>query len=257
MLKTVTMTGADDSVSPADLILISQRFPFVEWGILVSRRQQGNPRYPSLDWIKRLCASLASSPVKINLSLHMCGSFVREFLIGDDKVVSHLQPYWKHFQRVQLNTHGEGHEFTSEGARLINEHLSKEFIIQYDNINDHIIDHCHDYNVGNIAALFDLSHGAGIVPAEWPNKLSGIKCGYAGGLGPDNLESELKKIRWAADRDSGMFEYWIDMETKVRDYINNGTVENPSQGRDIFDLNKVRRCLEIAAPYVTQSTVPA
>ena len=35
MLQTVTLTGADDSVNPEDLIAISKEFPFVEWGILI------------------------------------------------------------------------------------------------------------------------------------------------------------------------------------------------------------------------------
>jgi hypothetical protein len=36
-LKTVTITGADDAVDPEELLQIQQRYPFVEWGILLSR----------------------------------------------------------------------------------------------------------------------------------------------------------------------------------------------------------------------------
>ena len=56
--------------------------------------------------------------------------------------------------------------------------------------------------------------------------------GYAGGLGPDNLRTEIPKIAEA----SGRHDFWIDMEGKVRD------------DSDRLDLSKVRRVLEICAP---------
>ena len=64
--------------------------------------------------------------------------------------------------------------------------------------------------------------------------------GYAGGLGPDNIESELQRIAAAA----GDAPFWIDMETRVR-----------SDNDEQFDLNKVRRCLEITAPLVSTESV--
>lgn len=36
MIKLITMTGADDSIRPQDLLPISEKFPRVEWGILLS-----------------------------------------------------------------------------------------------------------------------------------------------------------------------------------------------------------------------------
>lgn len=51
MLERVTITGADDSTDISQLVELSQEFPFVEWGILVSRRSEGGPRFPSREWI--------------------------------------------------------------------------------------------------------------------------------------------------------------------------------------------------------------
>ena len=34
---TVTITGADDSIQPSQLLDLQKEFPFVEWGILLSR----------------------------------------------------------------------------------------------------------------------------------------------------------------------------------------------------------------------------
>ncbi len=45
-IDKVTLTGADDSVRPAELVEISQQYPLVEWGILFSKSQQGTARFP-------------------------------------------------------------------------------------------------------------------------------------------------------------------------------------------------------------------
>lgn len=54
MLRRVTLTGADDTVSPHELAALSARYPFVEWGILVSRcpPEHGRHRFPSLPWLE-------------------------------------------------------------------------------------------------------------------------------------------------------------------------------------------------------------
>ncbi len=106
----------------------------------------------------------------------------------------------------------------------------KEFIFQYDNVNTVFVDLAKQAKV-NFSALFDLSHGIGILPSEWPNLLDGVKCGYAGGLSPENLEEQIKRI----EEKAGDTEIWIDMETHVR-----------SNYDMLFDLQKVRQCLDIA-----------
>jgi hypothetical protein len=99
--------------------------------------------------------------------------------------------------------------------------------------------------------------GAGILPREWPKPIyldvhpgddgCGVQQhryhGYAGGLGPDNLAEQIPLILAAAAGNEHTAEgrIWIDMETRVR-----------SSDDRTFDLAKVRRCLEIAAPYVKQ-----
>jgi hypothetical protein len=88
-----------------------------------------------------------------------------------------------------------------------------------------------------VSALFDKSGGAGILPTEWPELLNGIKCGYAGGLSPENLEEQIKLIEhkaWSS-------EIWIDMETHVR-----------SDEDAVLDLEKVIECLTIASQYVSK-----
>ena len=69
----VTMTGADDSINPNELIEISKKYPFVEWGILVSRNSQGSNRFPSLQWMDKLHEL---NTVNLLLSCHLCGTYI-------------------------------------------------------------------------------------------------------------------------------------------------------------------------------------
>lgn len=80
----------------------------------------------------------------------------------------------------------------------------------------------------NILALFDASGGRGLERQEWPAHLGDWDCGYAGGLGPDNLRRELPRIAAAA----GPSPYWIDMESKLR------------EGDDRFSVALARQALD-------------
>lgn len=232
MITKVTITGADQSIHPQALADLSGDFPFVEWGILVSRKQSSGPRFPSAGWILELAAvknefNLNHPGLPMQLSMHLCGAYVREFLKGDfhfwDNLPAHL------FERVQLNTHGEPHTWSPfRVAHFIASHSRHEFIFQYDNVN-HVVT---AYELDKVSALYDLSHGAGILPEFWPLPLKNCKYGYAGGLGPHNLKEQMEEINQV----SGNEEVWIDMETQVRS----------GSSLEKFDLDKVHRCLEIA-----------
>jgi hypothetical protein len=244
MIKVVTMTGADESVKPGQLFDLSRKFPFVEWAILVSRNSTGaRARFPSIDWIKKLidvAATTKHSDAPMKLSLHLCGDYVREVLWGDiDFVYEDLQGIWPAFDRVQINTHGIAHDF--DGKRLVETLTAfpeKEFIFQYDNMNDGALNSCIDARV-NCSALFDMSHGAGIAPKHWPDLLPDVKCGYAGGISPTNISGHVASINELV----GNKETWIDMETHVRS-------SNDKQ----FDLSKVNDCLTQFATYTKLST---
>ena len=55
IINKVTFTGADDSVSVEKLAELIKEHPYIELGILVSRKSTGLvPRYPSLHWIDEL-----------------------------------------------------------------------------------------------------------------------------------------------------------------------------------------------------------
>lgn len=242
MITRVTITGADDSIQPAELLTLQREFPFVEWGILLSRSSMGSSRFPSALWLMTLARyqeSLKYADEPLTLSAHLCGRWVKEILIGKFDFVDALTPeLWSIFDRVQINTHAEPHEFSSFAFGRLSEYFpAKEFIFQYDDVNTQLVDYA-DLSGLKHSALFDLSHGVGKLPSQWPDLLPNTKCGYAGGLSPHNLKAQIERIEVKA----GSAEIWIDMETHVR-----------SNGDQLFDLTKVRTCLEIASEYVQQS----
>ncbi len=234
-LDRVTITGADDSITPEELIPLSERYPFVEWGILFSGSRQGSPRYPTWEWVGDLVK--AQEQHAMNLSAHLCGRWVRELVLKGKFSFPAGSALWPHVQRVQLNFHGQFHKGCDMWYEELRRNQEKEYILQYDGVNDPECNRLLHSPHFNAVPLFDKSGGAGVVPNEWPSSILSIYCGYAGGLGPKNLAEEIRRIEQAA----GDERIWIDMETKVR-----------SDGDRQFDLEKVKRCLELAKPFVTE-----
>jgi hypothetical protein len=241
-LDRVTITGADESVDPAELATISKKFPFVEWGILFSGSRRGVPRYPGLDWLERLDNCLRVG-LTMNLSAHLCGRWVRDLVLyADFSWKAAYREFYGIFQRIQLNFHGEYHrrvtgfdtvlldESPMRAMHGMPERPGKQFILQCDGVNDAAAEELVPWV--NAVPLFDTSGGAGQLPEEWPDAWPGVYCGYAGGLGPDNLQEELRRIERAAGKER----IWIDMERRVR-----------SDDDRQFDLDKVRRVLYVAS----------
>jgi hypothetical protein len=239
-LNRVTITGADDSVRPLDLIQLSKEYPFVEWAILVSAKHtnsDGSPRFPSLAWLYELNAVM--NP-EVDLAMHVCGSWVRRLLLGTAPPALG-EMFLFPFNRVQLNFHAESLDCMElPFLKALRAFGNRQIIFQIDGNMGGVF-----FNMAwppskssqllNAVPLFDMSHGAGVLPEAWPKPLGDIYHGYAGGLGPDNLAEQIPLILKASQ---GAW-IWIDMETKVRS-------ENDKQ----FDLVKVRRCLDAAAPFI-------
>jgi tRNA-splicing ligase RtcB len=275
MLKTVTVTGADDSVKPSDLAEIAAEYPFVEFGILFRGTQDrekspvpNRPRFPSFDWVLDLLSGYGSK-YHLALSCHLCGQAVHDFLEG--VFLGAPQPLNIHFRRAQINTHGIVHAFDARRLRETVHRMTlnnQQVIFQHDGVNSDIMLSCvgryvhkgigstigsviattgtiipaavgvdiDDHDGFDIAALYDLSHGGGVLPEKWDHPLAktAIPCGFAGGLSPENVASQIAKIQDVM----GEADFWIDAETHLR-----------SADDRQFDLAKVRRFLEAAKPY--------
>lgn len=205
MLQTVTITGADDTTSIPQLLEISGEYPFVEWGILVSQRAEGSLRFPSRDWIDELVAVSHG----LRLSMHVCGAWVRQMFVGELRWED-LPSCFPVVERIQINTHAERHASTVQFIDKLAERGNVQFIFQWDGVNDHMIYAAKAAGL-NVAALFDTSGGAGVLPEKWIPPSPDFPCGYAGGLGPENVVAQIRKIEAVCPKP-----YWIDMERRVR-----------------------------------------
>jgi len=77
----------------------------------------------------------------------------------------------------------------------------------------------------NHAMLFDASGGRGQIATTLEAPQFGIPCGYAGGIGPDNVLERVSAINAMA----GDLDTWIDMESSLR---------TATGATDRFDLQK-------------------
>ncbi len=224
LLTHCTLTGADDAVDPAALVALAKTHPFVEWGVLFSPKHVGTARYPSHAWIDKF---LDVAP-EARKAAHLCGGALQQFIDGDPALMALLSG----FARIQLNFNAR-HTQVSVPALLHRVEACPDwaYITQYhaDNASLPAI----FTRVTRHGVLFDASGGRGVTPGCWPAPLPGLVCGYAGGLGPDNLAEALREVTTKI----GSGRAWVDMESGVRDV------------RDAFDLAKVERCLALAAPY--------
>jgi len=233
IVEIVTVTGADDSVQPQELISIVQDFPFVEFGILLSKNQQGNKRFPSRNWLEQLY--ILWQQEDFALSGHLCGRWVRDLCLGKPSFFKEFGYIWEMFGRFQLNFHAESHPVNSEEfSKILRQYfVNKPVIFQMDGVNENIYYSMAGQQDISVYLLFDASGGCRLLPKEWPKQFDRY-CGYAGGLSPINVNKELERILEVANGP-----IWIDAETLLR-----------SENDKLFDLGKVRLFLETAKPWV-------
>jgi hypothetical protein len=71
ILDKITVTGADESTQIDDLYSIQEKYPFVEFGILIRStdiiKSSFYSRFPSVEWLNRLAAK--SQEKKLNLAM--------------------------------------------------------------------------------------------------------------------------------------------------------------------------------------------
>lgn len=240
-IDILTLTGADNTVQQQPLHDLTAQFPFVEWGILLSNTAEGKNRFPSTEWICDLVAGYEHRKHKPQLSGHLCGRWVRDICAGNWSFLDDRPEFSGYFTRFQLNFHSYLHKIKDmdkfvEGFKDPRLSFCKQFIFQLDDVNNEILEVAQKNDI-NAAGLFDTSGGAGVLPKEWPESLREY-CGYAGGLGPQNLREQMELL----DTVVGDRTVWVDMETHVRDYDN-----------DDFDYEKCRQCLEIGKEWVDGS----
>lgn len=228
-LSHITFTGIDERTDVKRLKQIQKKFPFVEFGVLLSYKWHENGN--------RFLNPIILSILKgqgLNLSAHFCGRAAIDVAVGNMfKIKSLLGNNSRIFKRCQLNIKAD--RYLAELRHLKPIPYIDEVIIQM-----HTIELCQQFLNGQRprfeSYLIDGSCGCGI---ETPIQIitsSGIHIGYAGGIGPNNVAEILRNLLKYPSEEK----FWIDMETSVRNC------------EDWFDLDKVERVLEIAKSITTE-----
>lgn len=227
-LTKVTFTGVDERTDLKRLARLQRAFPFAEFGFLISKdwRQNGN-RFPNPNIMWNLANQWSQQP--FSLSLHMCGELAMEAAKGDWSYdtfseAMNAPELITIFERVQLNVSSkplfdELHRFRKGRSELIVQMRSASICKQF----------LESGSPEGMSYLIDSSGGRGIdTPIEVVDA-PGIHIGYAGGIGPENVESKLRTLLEYDSKEK----FWIDMETRVR------------TKDEWLDLDKVEQVLEI------------
>lgn len=202
----ITFTGVDEQTNLAELPL------GVEYGVLFTMSPDGRNRYPSRRNAAEMMSAMATGGHAV--ALHICGARARSALVDCQLMDLTAFP-----DRIQVNGRLEPWELEA----ICRHHASHEIITQANKWNASLL----DWECDNHAILVDASGGRGRSPAEWKRPSTEKTVGFAGGLGPDNIVAELRRVRPVAVGD-----WWIDMEGKLRDQD------------DWFDVSRVRAVLE-------------
>jgi len=256
-LRALGFCGADDSVHPNMLAMISQSYPIVEFGVLFRPDKEGRPRYATSTWVKRLQAVAAQCQknehtTQMKLAAHFCGSRVNQVLSGDDAFLK--ETILGTFQRVQINAtavngvdmsplaDGNIESTLQQFVDLVTRNRELEFILQKNDETKPLWNGLLQMNSEeagtsgslppNVSMLVDDSKGTGVLSATpWPKPPEEYSIGYAGGIGPDNIHKILADVVQAGSGKS----IWIDMESSLRSTKND---------MDVFDLDKCYQVID-------------
>lgn len=205
-----TFTGVDEFSSLDSIKTISKKYPFVEWGVLLStseNRAFNGHRYPGVEWLTNNLPTLGriAKETGCSIALHVCGGETKKLLRQEESSVAlKLIGY---VNRVQINFAYKEPQI-QELKSLCQKFSDKIFITQHNHKN---ADLYLKVKSPNHQVLFDASGGRGIDCEVWVQPLDGKVCGYAGGLGLDNIKNQFEKIKAVAKN-----VFWIDMEGKIR-----------------------------------------
>lgn len=206
-LTTITLTGADERTDIGHLVKLADAHPYLELGLLYTATPDGRNRYPSLGWLLQ-----ASYALRGRCAIHVCGRAARQQLREGA-----LKNLVGNAARVQVNGTVHPDEVLPLANRvpiLITQHNATNLPLATTRI------------AVNHRLLVDGSGGTARSPERWECPDTHLRVGFAGGLGPDNIESEITKIHAVAKG-----RYWVDLEGKLRT-------------EDWFDLTLCERFLQ-------------
>ena len=206
-LRHITFTGIDDSTDLNEVQRIQEQYPYVEWGLLLSKKRSGfDPRYPS----RHILCELENRG--LNLSAHICGIFAREIAATNNwnNFFRFIEFRQSIFQRAQLNIADYKFE-NMGGTNLTPPYWLKEIIIQQKNTNEIDFYKAMRFKRNYVSILFDASDGRGIKTTNFElAQIENIKAGYAGGINAENIKKMLPFLL-----DFSYHPFWSSSETTL------------------------------------------
>ncbi len=239
IIHTIALAGIDNNVSIEDILELVHSFPQVELGICLSQASMGKARYPTIDYLTAL-----AEHKHVRLSAHICGQWMKDILLGKATIKEDLSSIWDRFSRIQFNyvdylTNEEkvAGDYKTKAENLLrtvkeNYFTGKGLIFP---LNPHSEVLLNEYVLGHHFAqvLHDCSMGLGKLPEKWPAPFHSYHTGYAGGLSPENIATEVVRISEVVPDNTAI---WIDAESGLR--TNNE-----------FDMQKAITFCQIANSY--------
>mmetsp|Transcript_8327 Transcript_8327/g.15870 ORF Transcript_8327/g.15870 Transcript_8327/m.15870 type:complete len:287 (-) Transcript_8327:160-1020(-) len=284
-LCQVTITGADTNTDIPKFLQVAQKYPYVEWGMLIARGETGDPKYPSLEWfdelVKQRDALEKANNIKLQFSVHMCNDLVLELAdSGSTEAFQHnsFGRVLDRFDRVQLN-------FTRSimGGTLNKEKLfaalanrPHTFVFQLPDFSEQSLMLVYEARARGIKALpfFDLSSGRGILPESWPAPAMPVEPHITAPPQPHTEEKKEEKEEGVGEEvcsGAGLprlvFGYSgglgpqnvVENVTKIQEQAekHNYTywvdMETRVRTDNQFDLSKCVNVLELTAPFLEKS----
>lgn len=231
MISTVSICGVDDSVAPEDLVEISAKYPFVEWGLNLCSNTEPRPAYPSDGWLE----DLRNQADRLRVRGILQGRWERDMLNGILSLKEERPDIWDTIQRVQIDIRN-GYTNLLDTLCLITD---KEAILVSQTDNYHEV-------MGMQLNAFPLFTGLNVQSTK--STKSTKYCGY------EITEKDLCKFNRQGDR------FWISIDgfrhpngitmnlLKVEKFLDKVEkfVTNDSWFRALLETNEMKKRFSLA-----------
>ena len=241
MLKHVgiVMTGR---VEYAPLCELQERFPFVEFGVQMTKSKWTES---ATDWLKR------TRNKGLCLVAHISGpAWIQEIFEG--KFQERLDVYdWELFQRIQVNIGKAprmrrktyypelieklGVDTIAENLKGLPPEIEMIFQIRRDFFPCYLeLGRAIQATGRSVSYLFDARSKSSFDPSSWSVPPDGFSAGYAGQINVESIHEALPAAAQLAQE----FDGWIDLQRGALDESG------------VFDLERVEKILEASAPWM-------
>ena len=217
-LKTIVCSGINEKNDINDAIEFLKKYKSAEFGVQGSPRKAGY-QTPRFEWLKELLGKLNEQKIENKVALHLNEGFAVSFC--DGKVpdeISDLLFVGSTVGRLQLNFKIGRETFASRSIpdiktlqKAMKTVAPHPIILSASQPNLSFIHKAHHQGM-KFDVLFDDSFGEGLLPdMRKPPLFNDVFQGYAGGLSPENVAEELRKIGEVAQGN-----IFIDAEGKLK-----------------------------------------